>query len=225
MTVPAPIISGASRRRAGTLLLTYGIIGLLLMGGLFLATVSVAFMGRDGFARLDGAVDDVVAVIDSTTAALEQADTTLAGVSVSLGETASALDEAGSLAIILRDGSGTLAEQAGSFSILGQSPFGGIVEPLRDAGASLDTLSGKLATTSAALGANATDVAAMAGRLGAVADSLAAARDRIAGVDTQLGLAGGLGIGVILAIIAWPAVPAVAAIWLGRRWRRENPRA
>ena len=43
-------------------------------------------------------------------------------------------------------------------------------------------------------------------------------------MDTQLGLAGSVAALVILAIIGWLAVPAVAAIWIGRRWRRENPR-
>lgn len=223
MSAPALIAPGPSRRRAGTLLVTYGVLGILLMGVLFVATLSVAIMGRDGFTRIDQTVDEVVGVIDSTSAALDQADTTLAGVSVSLGETAAALDEAGVLAITLRDGAGTLADQAAAFNILGQSPFSGIVQPLKDAGSGLDALSGKLDSTAAALGTNAVDVAAMAVKLGAVSDSLVAARDRISSVDTSLNGAGALAMGVVLAIIAWLAVPAFAALWIGLRWRRENP--
>jgi hypothetical protein len=223
MSAPALIAPGPSRRRAGTLLVTYGVLGILLLGVLFVATLSVAFMGRDGFTRLDQTVDEVVGVIETTSAALDQADTTLAGVSISLGETANALDQAGALALTLRDGAGTLAEQAAAFNILGQSPFEGIAQPLQDAGAGLDGLSGNLDSTATALATNATDVAAMAVKLGAVSDSLQSARDRIVSVDTSLNGAGALAIGVVLAIIAWLAVPAFAALWVGLRWRRENP--
>ena len=71
MSAPALIAPGPSRRRAGTLLVTYGVLGILLMGVLFVATLSVAIMGRDGFTRIDQTVDEVVGVIDSTSAGME----------------------------------------------------------------------------------------------------------------------------------------------------------
>ena len=70
MTAPALIPPGPSRRRAGAACSPTAWSGVLLMGGLFVATVAVAFMGRDGFTRIDETIDEVVAVIDSTSAAL-----------------------------------------------------------------------------------------------------------------------------------------------------------
>lgn len=226
MTAVTPLIPpGPARRRAGTLLLTYGIVGVLLLGGLFAATLAVAFMGRDGFARVDETIDEVVAVIDSTSAALEQTDTTLAGVSVSLTETAGVIDEAAALTGIIADGATTLADEVGSFSVLGQKPLAGIEQPLRDMSDSLARLGVQLEATGAALADNAEDVEVLAARLGTVSETLMASRDRIANVDTQLGGAALLAMVVVLAIIGWLMVPAIAAIWVGRQWRRQNPAA
>lgn len=224
MTTPSPLIPpGPSRRRAGNLLLTYGILGALLMGVLFVALLGAAVMGRDGFTDVDATIDEVVGVLDSTTAALQQADTTLTNVGTSLEETAFVVDEAVKLSGILSDGATTLADTAQSFCILGQCPLKGVQQPLADASGSLEELSVKLTAVGAALADNATDVTAMGAKLGDVATSLARTRDRLAGVDTQLTTSALLAIGVLMAIVAWLAIPAFAAVWVGRRWRRENP--
>lgn len=226
MTAVTPLIPpGPARRRAGSLLLTYGVVGVLLLGGLFAATLAVAFMGRDGFARVDETIDEVVAVIDSTAAALDQTETTLAGVSVTLAETAAVIDEAAALTGIIADGATTLAAEAGGFSILGQQPLAAIEQPLLDMSVSLTTLGERLDATGVALADNAGDVEVLAARLGAVSDALMVSRDRIASVDTQLGGAALLGMIVVLSIIGWLLVPAIAAIWVGRQWRRQNPTA
>jgi len=223
MSAPALIQPGPTRRRAGTLLLTYGVLGVLLMGVLFVALLAAAVMGRDGFTNVDATIDQVVSVLDTTTAALEQADTTLTNVGTSLEDTSAVVEEAVNLAAIVSDGAVTLADKAGGFCILGQCPLAGVDQPLMDASKSLAELGGKLGTVGESLGTNATDVTAMGQKLGDVAVSLAATRDRLANIDTQLTGSVLIAIGVILAIIAWLTVPAFAAIWVGRRWRRENP--
>jgi len=225
MTAASLIPPGPARRRAGTLLLTYGIVGVLLLGSLLVATGVVAFMGRDGFAQVDDTIAQVVAVLDSTTAALDQTDTTLAGVGTSLTETGGVVQEAFALSGIAASGASTLADQIGGFSLLGQNPFSGIEQPLRDISDSLQKLGAPLDAAGAALTKNAEDVIVLADKLGAVSVSLAASRDRIAGVDTQLTGAAMLGFLVIITIIGWLMVPAIAAIWVGRRWRKDNPKA
>jgi len=215
---------GPARRRAGTQLLTYGIVEVLLLGGLFAATLPVSFMGRDGFERLDETIDEVVAVIGSTSAALDQADTTLAGVSVSLTETGAVIDEAAALAGIAADGATALAEQVVGFSLLGQNPFAGVQQPLLDIGASLGELGVRLDTAGVSSADTAQDVETLGARLGTVAETLTATRDRLSNVDTQLGGAATLAIIVVRTILGWLAVPAIAAIWVGRLWRVQNPR-
>jgi hypothetical protein len=64
------------------------------MGVLFTATLTAAYMGRDGFTKVDETIDEVVAVLDTTSAALRSADTTLTGVGESLTATSDALVEA-----------------------------------------------------------------------------------------------------------------------------------
>jgi len=225
MTAVTPLVPpGPARRRAGTLLLTYGIVGVLLLGRLFAATLTVAFMGRDGFERLDATIDEVVAVIGSTSAALEQADTTLAGVGVSLTDTAAVIDEAAALAGIAADGATTLSQEVAGFSLLGQNPFAGVQQPLADIGLSLEALGISLDVAGVSLGDNAQEVETLGERLGTVAVALTATRDRLASVDTQLGGAATLAIIVLLTILGWLAVPAIAAIWVGRQWRAQNPR-
>jgi hypothetical protein len=221
---PSPLVPpGAARRRAGTALLAYGLFGLVLLGGLALATLVAGVMGRDGIERVDEAIDEVVAVLDATTASLRQGDVTLTNVGVTLGTAATALDEASGLASSLADAAEQLAATASSFEILGQQPFGGVAEPSQSAAESLDRLATQIDAIAEALTTNAQDVTALGDRLGTLADSLTVSRDRLAAVDTSLGGAGLLALGVLLAIIAWLMVPAVAAVAVGRRWRRENP--
>jgi hypothetical protein len=222
MTSPL-VRPGPERRRAGTALLAYGLVGLLLLGGLAVAVVGAGIMGRDGFTRLDDTIDEVVAVLDSTAASLQQAEVTLTGVGTSLEATADVLAEAAVLTGIASDGAATLADTAGSFGVLGQRPLDGMVEPLLEAGESLDRLGVSLAEASASLDVNADDIRALGERLGTLAENLTVVRDRIAGVDTQLGGAAAVVIGVVLVMLGWLAVPALAATWIGRRWRRENP--
>ncbi|MFN8622291.1 MAG: hypothetical protein U0869_16285 [Chloroflexota bacterium] len=222
MSAPALIQPGPARRRAGTLLLTYGIVGVLLMGVLFVALLAAAVMGRDGFSNIDSTIDQVVSVLDSTTAALQQADTTLTNVGTSLEDTSAVVVEAVDLSKILSDGATTLSDKASTFCILGQCPLNGVEQPLADASRSLAELAVKLTAVGSSLDKNSGDVTAMGAKLGDVATSLAATRDRLANVNTQITGSVLIAIGVLLAIIAWLAVPAFAAIWVGRRWRREN---
>src|SRR3954454_16733645 len=109
MAAPALIQPGPTRRRAGTLLLTYGIVGVVLMGVLFAALLAAAVMGRDGFTNVDETIDQVVAVLDSTTAALQQADTTLTNAATSLQDPSAVVEEAVGLSKILSDGAITLS--------------------------------------------------------------------------------------------------------------------
>ncbi len=223
---PPPLIPpGPARRRAGTWLVVYGVAGLLVLGVLAAAMGVAAFMGRDGYEDVDAALGEVEAVLSTTQEALTAGADTVEGVSISLGEAAVALDQAATVSGDLASAATTVADTAVAFDIFGQRPFGALEGPFRVAGTSLSDLTDRIVVVGDALGRNSSDTALLAERLDGVAGSIGATADRVAAVDPSLGIAAVIAFLVILAILGWLMVPAVAAIWIGLRWRRENPPA
>ena len=77
----------ADDRRSGTLLVAWGLAGLVLLGAIGIGAGVVAVNGIDGFDRVGAVLDEIVTVIDSTQAGLETGATTLGNVGVSLADT------------------------------------------------------------------------------------------------------------------------------------------
>ncbi len=225
MTAPALIPPGPSRHRAGTALLAYGVVGVMLLGGLLLALVATAASAQGMVETLETARDELVVTLDEIDAALQTSEQTLTGVSTSLEETGASLVQAGVLASILAPGTSGLADQASSFGILGQLPFEGMAQPLRDVSISLQELSGRLDAAGVSISGNGPTVAALGARLGGVSDSLQASRDRLDDFDPSGGIWVTIALSAIGLLVIWLMVPAVVAVWIGRRWRRENASA
>jgi hypothetical protein len=217
------VAPGPARRRAGTALLAYGSVGIVLLGGFLAVLLFTAVQAQDVLSTLDASRDEVVAALDDVTAALQTSGETLNGVSASLEETGSALIEAGRLAAIIGPGTSVLADQAESFSIFGQRPLEGMASPLRDASTSLEALSARLDAAGISIDANAPSVETLGTRLAGVAGSLQASRDRLAQFDLSLGVWAYLALIAFVVLVIWLMVPAIVAFWIGRRWRRENP--
>ena len=222
MTTTPLIPPGQVRRRAGTALLVYGSVGVVLLGGFLALLLLTAVHAQDLLDTLDASRDEIVATLDDVGAALQTSEETLAGVSTSLGETSASLSEAGRLAAIIAPGTSTLADQAGSFAIFGQQPFEGMVGPLRDVSASLGDLSARLDAAGASIGDNAPTVATLGSRLGSVAVSLQGSRDRLADFELSLGAEATIALVVLMVLVIWLMVPAFVALWVGRRWRRDE---
>ena len=223
MTATLLIPPGPARRRAGTALLVYGSVGVMLLGGFLTALLFTAFHAQDVLGTLDTARDEIVVALDDVHAALQTSEATLTGVSASLEETGDSLVEAGLLASILGPGTSVLADQAGSFGILGQQPFAGMAEPLRDVSTSLEELSARLDAAGVSISDNAPTLATLGTRLGSVAVSLQVSRDRLAGFDLSIGVSATVALLALVVALVWLMVPAFVALWIGRRWRRENP--
>ncbi len=214
-----------SRIRAGTGLVIFGIVGVVLLSGVLAALLFSAVSAQGMLDTLDTTRDEVLVALDEIDAALRTSEETLTGVSTSLEETGASLVQAGVLASILAPGTSGLADQAGSFGILGQLPFEGMAEPLRDVSTSLDELSARLDAAGSSISTNGPTVAALGSRLGGVSDSLAANRDRLAGFELSIGLTASLGLIALVLLVIWLMVPAFAAIWIGYHWRRAEPSA
>jgi hypothetical protein len=142
-------------------------------------------------------------------------------VGTSLGASADALRSASDLALLVSDGANRLADQAG-FSILGQQPFVGFTDDLQKIAGQTQALSQSLGQTAGSLTQNGTDVQALGAKLGVISEDVAGIRTSVAALDLDYASWVWLGALVALIILGWLAVPAVAALWLGRRWRRAS---
>lgn len=224
MSAPPLIPPGPLRRRAGSLLLAYGIVGIVLMGILLTATATAAWLARDGFTVVDDAIAEAGAVLDDTEAALLSAESVLAGVSVGLAEAAVTFEEATTVTSDLGSASRSVGELASGFEIFGQTPLGAIAGPFTTAGTSLVDLSVRTGNVATALRGTAEDVTELGSDVGGIATQLAESRTKIGTSDPRLGISGTLAVLVILGIIAWLGAPGIIAVWVGLRWRRENPK-
>jgi hypothetical protein len=110
----------------------------------------------------------------------------------------------------------------GSVDIFGTRPFAGVSSQFSDVAAQSRALSADLTSTADALATNVADSQAVAGDLRSLADRLGQLKDELqaGGVTTSSGtpiLAAEL---LLLALLAWLAIPAVGSLWLGWRLRR-----
>ena len=83
MSAPALLIEPRGRRRAGNLLLVFGIVGAIVLGGLFLVLGYAALRVDSSLNRLVAARDQVVLILDHASAAL----TTAGDITVNLSDT------------------------------------------------------------------------------------------------------------------------------------------
>jgi hypothetical protein len=215
------------RRRLGSALVGFGAVGLVLLGTLaVLLALSLDGLGR---AATDLAQQrtEAIALLEPAAAALDEAATSAANAGASLTSAGTAARQAATLTGQLAGAFDGLA-QLGAFDVLGTRPFGGLTSQFTSVATQARDLSANLTTTAGALDANVTDSATVASDLRALADQLERLRASVAGngagpaTDPQAaGTLIRVAMLVVLALLAWLAVPAVVAIELGRRWRRD----
>ncbi|HJP89606.1 MAG TPA: hypothetical protein VJ850_11280 [Candidatus Limnocylindrales bacterium] len=214
------------RRRLGSALLGFGAVGLALL----IALAALVALSLDGLGRaatdLASQRAEAVAMLEPAASALDEAATSAEHAGASLNSAGGAARQAADLMNQLAGAFDGLA-QLGSFDILGARPFGGLTGQFSGVAAQARDLSASLTTTAVALDANVTDSATVAKDLRTLADQLAKLRDSVddtaaapASDPARAGTLLRIAMLVVLALLAWLAVPAIAAIELGRRWRR-----
>jgi hypothetical protein len=221
-------VTGWPRRRLGTALIGFGAVGIALLAVLaILLSLSLDGLGR---AATDLAVQrqEAIGMLEPAAAALDRAATSAANAGASLTSAGASARRAADLTMRLASAFDNLA-LLGSFELFGTRPFGGLTGEFSSVATEARALSVDLATTAGALDANVGDSTAVAADLRALADQLERLKVSIAGGDgapaNDPGTAETLlrvGGAVILALLAWLAVPAIAAIEIGRRWRRVD---
>jgi hypothetical protein len=207
------------RRRAGSALLAYGIAGLIVLACFGVATAVAA-------TRLEGVLktfaterDRLVVLLDDTSSALDTAGLAIDSAGSSMADTGSALGDAGTLALTVSAGARNLVDIT-NLSILGQQPFAGFADSLNAVAGDTDRLATSLSTSAASVAGSATDLSALGSRLRAIRDEIGLIRGDLSSMD--LGSGDWLPVAAlgVVALLVWLAIPAVAAIWLGVRWRR-----
>jgi hypothetical protein len=214
------------RRRLGMGLIAFGVIGLVLIasaGGLVLASLSAVGDAATGFERQR---TQIVGMLGPASDALERAASSASNAGSSLAKTRDSAAQAATLMTRLSESFDSLAA-LGSFDLLGARPFAGLSGQFSQVATESRTLSTDLATAAAAMDANITDSASVATDLQALSDQLAelnvslgASPDGTNPTPASSSLPVDLAKIVLIGLLLWFAVPAIAAVWIGRRWYR-----
>ena len=214
--------AGSGSRGAGLGLIVYGVVGLILLTILALAVLYAAIRIQTVSDRISAERDQLVRLVDSTDKALGATGNALTGVGSSLNSASGALDSAAELASEVSTAAESLAG-LGDISILGNQPFAGATGQLQKVAASAAKLATSIQAAGASLANNATDMATITATLTQIQAELANTRNSLSAIDFDLGGWPWLIAVFGLAVLGWLAVPAAAAIVIGRRWRSGGP--
>lgn len=216
------------RRRLGMGLIAFGVAGLVLIGSagaLILASLSAVGDAATGFEQQRA---KVVEMLGPASAALERAASSASNAGTSLAETRAAAAQAATMMTRLSESFDSLAA-LGSFDILGARPFAGLSGQFGQVATESRSLSADLARAAAAMDTNISDSAAVAADLRTLGDQLAelntslgANQDGTVPSTADATLPVDLARIVLIGLLLWLAVPAVASIWIGWRWYRRS---
>jgi hypothetical protein len=206
------------RRRAGWGLIAFGLVGLVLVGAagaLVLGSLTAVDAAVTGFERQR---TEIVAMLGPASDALTGASESASHASASLAETSGAARNAADLTTRLAESFEDMAS-LGSFTILGARPFAEVAGQFAAVGVEARELSGDLNATADAMTTNIADSQAVAADLLALAEQLDRLKASLGTTGTPGGTDASLPLGiarlVLLGMLAWLAVPALASIWLG----------
>ena len=210
------------RHRLGTVMLVFGLLGLLLaavVGGTLVAGVSAAHSLDDRIAaaesqmgasltRLTITIDGIAQSVDNTSATLASARDGVAQTANSLNDVA---ETVGSLATSL------------DVAIVGQQPFTGAVSSLRQLEAELRVVEADAVTLAANLDQNVTGVSQTAQQIRDMRTQFARLTGTSAGFADARGVisfaVGGIALAGLLTL--WQAILAGWIAWAGMRLRRH----
>ncbi len=216
---------GFDRRRLGTLMLVFGLVGVLIAGIVAAALIGGAIAARNlddrlvaDQTRIAASLTRLSVTMESLALTTENAGDTLKTSSGTLAEARDTLDAA---AAVSTDLAGAL-----NIDILGSQPFAGASDRLGELARTLTTFRAKAEALAVNLDQNAADATTMTAQIRQLKDQVHELAVRIAGFD-RIGEIVGLVIGgIVLAglLIAWVAVGAAGCAWVGWRLRRAADR-
>jgi hypothetical protein len=227
VTAPMPPISRGALGRLATGLVAYGLIGLAIaLIGLFALLYAGQRIG--GLADRTGEqVESLIATLDQTAVALDDAGSTALSFAVTLERTPPIVRQAATTVGNLTDNLQAVAAQLAGISILGNRPledvsvlFAQMAADLQGLDTRLDLVASELEGNRDALLGNADSLRALGAEVADVADGLREGfvEDSLADVQVLLTI-------LFLLLVAWTAVPAAGALGVGLWLRRELARS
>jgi tetrahydromethanopterin S-methyltransferase subunit F len=212
---------GTERRRLGTGMVVFGVVGVLLAGIIGVGLVAGAVAMRNLDDRLTTQQASLADSLDRAGASLGQLASTAGNASTTLATSGVAVAHAGQVLDELANVSSDL-QQTLDIAILGQRPLASAASKFGDLATQARVFSGDAAALAAALATNAADVTAVATQIQSLQDRATALSDQVRNFEGTGTLVRLLTAGVLLAglMVVWFAVLALGVAWAGRRLRR-----
>ncbi len=212
---------GVDRRRLGTGLLVFGVVGMVLAAIIAVGLVGGAIAARNLDDRVTADQAQLVGVLDHLTVTIDHLATSTDNAAQTLVTTKVMVTEAQQVLADLA----TAADQLGGaldVSVLGQQPFSGAASALRSLSDEVEVFANQLTTLAADLDMNASDMSEVAGQVRQIGSDVAAVTARVSAFDRTAEiinlLVGGILLGGLL--VAWVGLAAAFCTWVGWRLRR-----
>lgn len=217
--------SARSRRRLGAGLVAFGLSGLILIAAAAALVLGSLSALEDAASGLERQQTELVAMLRPASSSLAVAAASAANAGSSLTTTSAAADRAGLLASNLANSFEGLAA-LGSFDLFGARPFASLSQDFAVVGADARALATDLRTAAESMRTNAADAASVATNLRSLATQLEtlvgsleprAGSGSVGGMTSSATSQLGLARLVLIGLLAWLAVPALASTVVG--WR------
>jgi methyl-accepting chemotaxis protein len=218
-------VLGVERRKLGTGMLVFGIIGVLLAAVVAAGLIGGAIAARNLDDRLSADQERIAASLTRLTASMDSLAMTTDHAGATLRAASDALDGAQGVLGGVADTSVAVSGALGAFSILGNQPLAGASDKLQALARSVTDFQAKADTLATSLATNADDAASMTAQIRLLKDEANQLATQVAAFD-RIGEIVGLLIGaaVICGLLtAWIALGAALCAWAG--WRLRRPPA
>lgn len=214
---------GVDRRRLGTGMLVFGLVGVVIAGVIATALVVGAVAARNLDGRLAADQERIGASLTRLSVTMESLALTSEHAQATLETSSDALAEA---VAVLHLTTITLTAMADALDVevLGRRPLGTASEKLTELALITDRYGTKAQTLAFNLHQNAADAEVMAGQIRQLKDDVADLAARVGSFD-RIGdlvalLIGGIVLGALLT--GWVALAAAGCAWAGWRLRRAS---
>jgi hypothetical protein len=216
-------LSTVSVWRIGSALYYYGVAGLIL------AIVGLAVVLAAGW-RLSSVADrfqaqasQVVVLLDRTATALDDATGTVDDVASTIDSADPMIQRVANAVTTTVTSLRGMQDAAGSVSILGANPLGGLANRFGQVADALDGIDTDLAAFGKDLASDANSLRTNTESLASLSAQLHAIHDQLTGelIADTLGAIRLMFIAVVAFLMAVAVLPAASALWIGRRIRSE----